>query len=71
MHTEEGWLTLSLAIPQEALNRAIQEQREAIQAAVMSRLPVAITPPAAPNRPRSLQRRSRAKWSPIRPPIPR
>ena len=46
MHTEDGWLTLSLTIPQEALNQAIQEQRAAIQSAVLSRLPGAIAPPA-------------------------
>jgi len=44
MHTEDGWLKLSVTVPQEALNRAIHEQRAALQAAVMSRLGVSISP---------------------------
>ena len=52
MHTEGGWLTLSLSIPPEALNKAIQDQRAAIQSALLSRLggpkPAAVAAPSAP-----------------------
>ena len=49
MHTEDGWLNLSIAIPREALNKAIQDQRGALQSAVMSRLGVQIaSPPKKP-----------------------
>ena len=50
MHTENGWLNVALTIPQEALNKAIQEQSTALQSAVMSRLPAEAPSrkPAAP-----------------------
>jgi len=44
MHTGDGWLKLSITVPQEALNKAIQEQRAALQSAAMSRLGVSISP---------------------------
>jgi len=50
MHTEDGWLNLSIAIPREALNKAIQDQHAALQSAVMSRFG-ASTAAQAPQKP--------------------
>jgi hypothetical protein len=47
MHTENGWLTLSLKVPPDELNKAIQEQRASLQSALVSRLGVPPVPAAA------------------------
>jgi hypothetical protein len=55
MHTKNGSLHVALTIPEEELNKAIQEQRGALQTAVMSQLPVEISS--------KLSRDSAPQWS--------